>query len=43
MLAANDNVMLEVNDRESHVVRSISKSYEFAQGPDYQNMFCPYE
>ena len=26
----------------SHVVRSISKSYEFPQGLDYQNMFCPY-
>ena len=26
----------------THVVRSISKSYELAHGPDYQNMFCPY-
>ena len=25
-----------------HVVRSISKSYEFDQGPDYQNLFRPY-
>ena len=32
-----DNTILE-----THVVRSISKSYEFPQGPDYQNMFCPY-